>query len=477
MHLLLNQSTIEIVDPAADTTLLHWLRESQYLMATKEGCAVGDCGACTVMVGELAQGRIVYRSVNACIALLGSLHGRHVITLDALQGPILHPVQQSMVDCHASQCGFCSPGFVMSLVAWWLNTPADQLATPQAFAHHRHGVELALSGNLCRCTGYHPILLAADQLAPIDRATDPLFSQLGGYDYCYAQLQQMASQTQHASTPAYATPINLAELALAYEAFPAARLVAGSTDLALDITHGLKSIDHLIDVTGVAELQLIEKRDHRLHIGAGVTLSEVETFCQNDLPAMSDLLVGFASRQVRNRATLVGNIANSSPIADVPPLLLVMDAQLVLQCGLKQRIIALKEFNLGYKQTALDTGEFIHSVILPLPLKGQRVWVEKVSKRTEDDISATCVAMSVIIKKGVIVQVNIACGGMAAIPKMANATQGQLLGQSLSHQLIAQVPAWLAQDYQPIADMRASADYRQQVTANIIQGFLKELMA
>ena len=138
MHLLLNQSTIEIVDPAADTTLLHWLRESQYLMATKEGCAVGDCGACTVMVGELAQGRIVYRSVNACIALLGSLHGRHVITLDALQGPILHPVQQSMVDCHASQCGFCSPGFVMSLVAWWLNTPADQLATPQAFAHHRH---------------------------------------------------------------------------------------------------------------------------------------------------------------------------------------------------------------------------------------------------------------------------------------------------------------------------------------------------
>ena len=477
MHLLLNQSTIEIVDPAADTTLLHWLRESQHLTATKEGCAVGDCGACTVMVGELTQTGIVYRSVNACITLLGSLQARHVITLDALQGPILHPVQQSMVDCHSSQCGFCSPGFVMSLVVWWLNTPADTLATPQAFANHRHGVELALSGNLCRCTGYHPILLAADQLAPMDRATDPLFNQLGGYDHCHAQLKYMASKPQQTSAAVYATPTNLAELALAYEAYPAARLVAGSTDLALDITHGLKSIDRLIDVTGVAELQSIEKRDNQLHIGAGVTLSEVEAFCQNDLPVMSDLLVGFASRQVRNRATLVGNIANSSPIADLPPLLLVMDAQLILQLGLKQRMIALKDFNLGYKQTALEVGEFIHSVILPLPSKGQRVWVEKVSKRAEDDISATCVAMSVTMEQGAIVQINIACGGMAAIPKMANATQSQLLGQALTHQLIAQVPAWLTQDYQPIADMRASADYRQQVTANIIQGFLQAVMA
>jgi xanthine dehydrogenase small subunit len=192
---------------------------------------------------------------------------------------------------------------------------------------------------------------------------------------------------------------------------------------------------------------------------------------------MSNLLVGFASRQVRNRATLVGNIANSSPIADLPPLLLVMDAQLILQRGLKQRMIALKEFNLGYKQTALERGEFIHSVILPLPSKGQRVWVEKVSKRTEDDISATCVAMSMTMERGAIVQVNIACGGMAAIPKMANATQRQLLGQALTHQLIAQVPAWLTQDYQPIADMRASADYRQQVTANIVQGFLQAVTA
>ena len=490
MHLLLNITAIEIVDPAADTTLLQWLRESQHLTATKEGCAVGDCGACTVIVGELEHGAIVYRSVNACIALLGSLDGCHLITLDILQGSVLnkglHPVQQAMVDCHSSQCGFCSPGFVMSLVVWWLNTPANQLATPEAFAKHRHGVELALSGNLCRCTGYHPILLAADQLAPLDRPTvramDPLFDQVGGYDNCLAQLSNMASLSQsqsHArnvSSQAYIAPSSLDELALAYEAFPQTRLVAGSTDLALDITHGLKSIDRLIDVTGVAELRSIEQHGNQIYIGAAVSLSAVEAFCQKDLPAMSDLLGRFASRQIRNRGTLVGNIANSSPIADIPPLLLVMDAQLILQRGLDQRTIPLKEFNLDYKQTALKTGEFIHSVILPLPLSGQRVSVEKVSKRSEDDISATCVAMSVTIEHGTITQVNIACGGMAAIPKMASETQSQLLGQPLTHELVAQVPLWLAQDYQPIDDMRASAAYRQQVTANLIQGFLKEAM-
>jgi len=493
MHLLLNKTAIEVVDPAADTTLLQWLRESQRLTATKEGCAVGDCGACTVIVGELEQGAIVYRSVNACIALLGSLHACHVITLDTLQGSTLnkglHPVQRAMVDCHSSQCGFCSPGFVMSLVVWWLNTPANELATPEAFEKHRHGVELALSGNLCRCTGYHPILLAADQLASMDRAMDPLFDQVGGYDHCLAQLSNMACQSHaqsqsHAgdvSAQAYMTPSSLDELALAYEAFPQTRLVAGSTDLALDITHGLKSIDRLIDVTGVAELQCIEQQDNHIHIGAGVSLSAVEAFCQKPLPAMSDLLGRFASRQVRNRGTLVGNIANSSPIADIPPLLLVMDAQLILQRGLNQRTIPLKEFNLGYKQTALKAGEFIHSVILPLPLSGQRVSVEKVSKRAEDDISATCVAMSITVEQGAaargkVTQINIACGGMAAIPKMASETQSQLLGQPLTHELVAQVPLWLAQDYQPIDDMRASAAYRQQVTANLIQGFLKEAM-
>lgn len=477
MRLLLNQTNIEIVDPAADTTLLNWLRETQYLTATKEGCAVGDCGACTVIVGQLIQGQIAYRSVNACIALLGSLHACHIITLDALQGPELHPVQQAMVDFHSSQCGFCSPGFVMSLIVWWLNTPANSLATPEDFTNHRHGVELALSGNLCRCTGYHPILLAADHLAPMDRATDPLFNQLGGLDRCHVQLKNIALAGQQIPNPAYSTPLNLAALALAYEASPNAKLVAGSTDLALDITQGLQSFKCLIDITGVEELQGIDERDKKLHIGAGVSLSEVEFFCQTKLPQMSDLLASFASRQVRNRATLVGNIANSSPIADIPPLLLVMGAELVLQQGLKQRTIALKGFNLGYKQTALAAGEFIHSVILPLPSNGQRVWIEKVSKRTEDDISATCVAMSLTLDHDTIVQIDIACGGMAATPKMANMSQSQLLGQTLTPQLIAQVPVWLAQDYQPIDDMRASAAYRQQVTSNIVTGFLRAAIA
>lgn len=481
MQLLLNQTVIQVAHPRADTTLLLWLRENQYLTATKEGCAVGDCGACTVMVGQLEAGAIVYRSVNACIALLASLNACHVVTLDALQDEAMHPVQQAMVDCHASQCGFCSPGFVMSLVAWWLNTPANSLATAADFEQHRHGVELALSGNLCRCTGYQPILLAADQLAPLDRSQDPLFESLGGYKHCLATLRTIAADSNENIADAYYAPQNLEQLALAYVVTPKARLVAGSTDLALDVTHGLSSIDRMIDVKSVVELQRIDKRGDELHpqlyIGAGVSLSELEAACHDCLPNMTHLLGRFASRQVRNRATLVGNIANSSPIADTPPLLLVLAAKLVLQQGQSQRTIALHEFYLGYKQTALQPAEFIHSVILPLPREHQQVFVEKVSKRAEDDIAATCVALTVILKADRVEQISIACGGMAAIPKMATHTQAQLLNQKLDPQLIAQVPTWLAQDYQPIDDMRASAAYRQQVTANLVQGFLREAMA
>ena len=236
-------------------------------------------------------------------------------------------------------------------------------------------------------------------------------------------------------------------------------------------------MDSLIDVSGVAQLQQIQVCDNHMHIGAGVSLSEVEAFCGQRLPVMTHLLARFASRQVRNRATLVGNIANSSPIADTPPLLLVLEAKLLLQQGMNQRTIALKDFYLGYKQNALASGEFIHSLIIPLPSKAMQVYVEKVSKRAEDDISATCVAMSVTLQQDIITQISIACGGMAAIPKMATNTQGQLLGKQLTPKLLSQVPSMLAQDYQPIDDMRASAAYRQQVTANLIQGFLQEAFA
>jgi xanthine dehydrogenase small subunit len=317
----------------------------------------------------------------------------------------------------------------------------------------------------------------------MDRSKDPLFELMGGYDRCFKQLQTMQAKTADSlsskdfQTPAYQTPSSLEELALAYEAAPNIRLVAGSTDLALDITQGLKSMDSLIDVSGVAQLQQIQVCDNHMHIGAGVSLSEVEAFCGQRLPVMTHLLARFASRQVRNRATLVGNIANSSPIADTPPLLLVLDAKLLLQQGMNQRTIALKDFYLGYKKNALASGEFIHSLSIPLPSKAMQVYVEKVSKRAEDDISATCVAMSVTLQQDIITQISIACGGMAAIPKMATNTQGQLLGKQLTPKLLSQVPSMLAQDYQPIDDMRASAAYRQQVTANLIQGFLQEAFA
>jgi xanthine dehydrogenase small subunit len=275
----------------------------------------------------------------------------------------------------------------------------------------------------------------------------------------------------------YQRPQDLNQLAFIYDAMPEARLVAGATDLALDITHGLKSFKNLIDIKSVAQLQAIDEDSGTLAIGAAVSLSELETYCQAKLPCMTQLLGRFASRQVRNRGTLVGNIANSSPIADTPPLLLVLDAQLILQRGQGQRTLALADFYLDYKKTALEGGEFIHSVILPLPTAQQQVFVEKVSKRAEDDISSTCVALSVTLNNGVIAQINIACGGMAAIPKIASQTQSQLLGQVIEPSLLAQVPQWLAQDYQPIDDMRASADYRQRVTANLIVGFLKQAVA
>ncbi len=478
VEFILNKELIQWDATVADLTLLQWLREEHNLTGTKEGCGAGDCGACTVLLGQLApDDNLHYRSANACICLMGGLAGQHVVTVDSLQqANQLHPVQQALVDRHGSQCGFCTPGFVMSLVGWWWNTEPQELDSEAKFTRHRHEVEQALSGNLCRCTGYQPILLAADSLAARARTTDPL---LGDKADLAARLKTLNNSTVKPDTAdwqGFYNPTNVADLSLAYNACPEARLVAGATDLGLELTQQLRSLPRLINLQQVSELQQLQLQDQQLVIGAAVNLVRLESILKPHYPAFTNLLQWLGSRQIRHQGSLGGNIANASPIADTPPALLALDSQLVLQQGQQQRTIALGDFYLDYRQTVLQPGEFIHSILLPLPVADQQFFMVKVSKRKEDDIAAVCLALSIVLQAGVVEQVAIGAGGLAATPVRAPATEALLQGQTLNHSLIDACSKSLEQDFQPISDFRASAAYRRQVTQNLLQDFLRQTL-
>jgi xanthine dehydrogenase small subunit len=374
--------------------------------------------------------------------------------------PDLHPVQQAMVDYHASQCGFCTPGIVMALVAWWLNSDVDDLATDAARAQHRHAIEQALSGNLCRCTGYQPIFKAAAALASMPRV--PLFMAMS------------ALPAAEKISLAYQQPYNCHQLALAIEAAPKAKWVAGATDLGLEITQQLNPAKAYIDLSQVQELQAITLLDDRVVIGAAATYSQVEAAVAQALPWLCDLIKVIGSRQIRNCGTLGGNLANGSPIADIPPLLLAMECQLLLQQGAQQRTVPIADFFIGYRQTILAQSEYIHAIIIPKPDINCRVWVEKVSKRYEDDISAVCVALVMSVVDGMIKHCRIGLGGMAAQPVMAHKTQLWLTGQTITAIDHGALRQQLSTELAPISDVRASADYRLQVCANLLGHWLQQ---
>ena len=485
MQIILNNQSIRIDEQQLRLPLLSWLRETQSLNASKEGCGAGGCGACTVLVGSIDNGQLRYQAINSCIALVGSVVNSHLLTLEGVssntntQGE-LHPVQQALIDYHASQCGFCTPGIVMAMLAWWLNTPANPMQSAQDLALHQHNIEQALSGNLCRCTGYHPILQAAASLAPHTMGAD----NASGKNR--AQIVELL-QTNAASdqTLSYQQPSNEEALALAINAAPQAKLINGGTDLGLEVTQRLETQAAYIDLSAVSELKQIVLTDEVLSIGGGVTFSQLETYLgnldvasqqlnQEMAQALQTLLPLIGSRQVRNKGTLAGNIANASPIADSPPLLLALNTQVVLTSGMTNatRQLPLAEFYTGYRQCVLQAGEYIREISIPITC--QQVRLEKISKRHEDDISAVCVVMAYSLTNGVIGHCQIGLGGMAATPVLAKKLQANLLGKAPADINQQQVLDWLQEDVTPMSDVRASSAYRLQVCANLLSHWLQQ---
>ena len=467
IQFLLNRElrTEHALDP--NVTVLQYLREHVGKPGTKEGCASGDCGACTVVVGELDGERVRYRTLNSCLTFVSSLHGKQLISVEDLkhQGQ-LHSVQQAMVDCHGSQCGFCTPGFVMSLFALQKNSEGfDKADTLEA-----------LAGNLCRCTGYRPIIDAAEQ-ACCQKQPD----QFDAFEPQTVEQLKAISPRETAELNSgdkrCLLPLTVADLADLYAANPEARLLAGGTDLALEVTQFHRELPVMIYVGHIESMKRVEVTAEHIEIGAATALSDCYAALAEEYPDFGELLHRFASLQIRNQGTLGGNIGNASPIGDAPPLLIALGAQIVLRKGNETRSLPIEDYFLDYKVTDRQEAEFIEKILVPRAQANQAFRAYKVSKRLDDDISAVCAAFNLRIEDGVVQDARIAFGGMAAIPKRAAACEAALQGSAWYPALIERACAALAEDFTPLSDFRASKEYRLLTAQNLLRKFFLELQA
>ncbi len=464
---LLNGAVETVSGVPPTMTLLQYLRRRKRLTGTKEGCAEGDCGACTVVLGDPAadsagDGTLRHRAANACILFLPMVHGRAVTTVEGLgggaPGEALHPVQRAFVEHHASQCGFCTPGFVMSAYAAWLEgEPLD-----------KRSVDDLMAGNLCRCTGYGPII---DATLALNGAAPPDEERAGA--------KEAARRLEHAAGAGPLTyeyggqrwygPTAADELAALYEAHPDAVLVAGATDVGLWVTKQHRRLDTVIDIGRVRELNDLGVSGGSLRIGAGVTCSGAFDAIAGRWPDFGELLRRFGGRQVRNAGTIGGNIANGSPIGDSPPALIALGATLVLRKGAARRRLPLEAFFLAYGKQDRQPGEFVEAVEIPLDTGAEELKCYKVSKRFDQDISALCGCFNLRIEDGAVARARIAFGGMAATPKRAAAVEAALLGRPWTEATVAAALPAFAEDFTPIDDMRASAGYRLLAAQNLLR--------
>jgi xanthine dehydrogenase small subunit len=454
--------TLSHVPP--DRTLLELLREDLGLTGTKEGCGEGDCGACTVVLGDAVHGRVRYQAVNACIRLAHSLNGMALWTVQDLAQAdgTLHPAQQALLQCHGSQCGFCTPGFAMSMFALYQNNVCQGRPVSRALAQE------ALSGNLCRCTGYRPILDAAQQmgsLPPVQVDEAELLQKL--------ELAALASVSPEADW-IYIAPTTQAELLAARAAYPQAQVVAGGTDVGLWITKQHRQFAQVLDVTRAAELRRIEEDGAGLRIGAAVTLTDAFAALQRQWPQLQRFAARFAGLPVRNAGTLGGNVANGSPIGDSMPLLIALRAQVVLASMRGERTLALEDLYTGYRQTALAPDELLVRIVVPRPAPEGLLRAYKVSKRWDDDISAVCLALHLDIADGVVRRASIGAGGVAATPARARQTEALLTGQPWTEALAQRAGEALQAEFTPISDMRASGAYRRTVLAGLMRRYWLE---
>ncbi|PLX38978.1 MAG: xanthine dehydrogenase small subunit [Hyphomicrobiales bacterium] len=445
-------------------TLLQLLREDFGLAGTKEGCAEGDCGACTVLVGRLDGDTVRYRAVNACIVFPGTLDGCQVLTVEHVALDGLHPAQAAMVAEGGSQCGFCTPGFVMSLVGMHLNETGTE----------RRAIDDALAGNLCRCTGYGPIVAAARRMAgePAGAAWEKALLA------AEAQLKAWAADDSalicESASGFFAAPRSRADLAALMAEHPDATLIAGATDAGLWVTKQGRKLNKQIHVGSVTELHAITDTADQLEIGAAATYAEAEAVLVEAIPGLAGVLRRIGSTQVRNSGTIGGNIANGSPIGDTPPALIALGATLVLQSAAGTREIPLQSFFIEYGRQDRQPGEFVASVRIPKPIP-ESFRCYKISKRFDQDISAVLGAFAVEIVGGTVKSARIAFGGMAGTPMRTTHAEDVLTGAPWSAASIEATMAALAEDFTPMTDMRASAAYRMAVARNLLKRYYLDI--
>jgi xanthine dehydrogenase small subunit len=454
LELMINEAVIREEHLAPDTTLLNYIREHEGLTGTKEGCGSGDCGACTVVMVELdTLGELRFRQINACITLIHSLHGKQILTVEYLKRQEqLHPIEQVVVDKHGSQCGFCTPGFVMSLYA--LSKQKIKPENPLSY----------LGGNLCRCTGYGPLIEAAEAISSVEY-WDPA-------QVCEAQSKQWLGEVEMAQALNYRRPTTREALRKAKQQLPGAALVAGGTDLTLEITQKLKQFGALIDVGYVDDLQGITQTTSGWRLGAGVPLADVHPFMAQYFPSCDELFERLGSLAIRHRATLGGSLGHASPIGDIAPLVMSLGGQVEVDDGVQKQLIDAADFITGYRQTQLTPEQWISGVHLPNLQDNQHHAIYKVSKRTEDDISTVVLGVNLTLgQDDEVLACILAAGGIAAKSERLVELEKLLVGERLTQSVIDRVKEAVPRVISPISDVRASASYRVMLIQNLFQRF------
>ena len=456
IRFILNNKIQEIQNPDPNETILNYIRLKLKKTGTKEGCAEGGCGACTIVIGELKKNNIVYKAINSCIAFVTSLEGKQLLVVEDLMSKnnSLHPVQKAMVDYHGSQCGFCTPGFVMSLFAMYKNNSSYDEKT----------IEESISGNLCRCTGYRPIIDAAKSL---NNNKSDQFKK--NKKTIIALLKKIRSENISINyhNKKYFAPRTVNELKKIIKKHPNLDFLSGGTDMSLIVTKQKQDIKNIIYLNSIDELNYIKENDKYIEVGATTPLRKFELFIKKYYSDFNTILKRYGSVQIRNVATMAGNIATASPIGDTLPLLLSLDASIVIESFNKKTILKLKDFFISYRKTKLKKNQFIRSIRIPI-LKKNIFKAYKVSKRIDDDISSVCASFNLIIVNKKIKNIKIAYGGMAPIPKRAIYCEKMLLNSDLSEDTILKAQMSLEKDFQPINDMRASKNYRMEIAKNLL---------